>query len=383
MLGRHFTLDDREKILHGIIENWSLRKIGKSVLSHASTVSRELQKHRVLDEPTPTRHDVPKCIRVSSAPWVCNGCDRFSVCKNLKYRYSPMIAEKAYRKSLLSCRRKIRTGSDGLNHIDKIVTPLIRDHKQTVGHVFSTHSKQLGISRSTFYRYVDANLLTVKNIDLPGRVRYPKIQKRHRSDSHKIDNLKCRKGRDYTSFQAFIQANPNAHIMEMNTVIGKIGQGQKVLLTFLMRKSNFMFAFLRDANTQASVKKIFDELQRKLGYARFKTLFFSTLTDNGSEFKNPEELEHGKFGSQRCHIFYCDSRASQQKGRIEKNHEYIRKFLPQGVSFNQLTQAKVNLMMSHINSIKRDSLGGKSPFECLTRGELKDMKKAWSFYHQT
>ena len=102
--------------------------------------------------------------------------------------------------------------------------------------------------------------------------------------------------------------------MEMNTVIGKIGQGQKVLLTFLMRKSNFMFAFLRDANTQASVKKIFDELQRKLGYARFKTLFFSTLTDNGSEFKNPEELEHGKFGSQRCHIFYCESRASQQKG---------------------------------------------------------------------
>jgi hypothetical protein len=32
-------------------------------------------------------------------------------------------------------------------------------------------------------------------------------------------------------------------------------------------------------------------------------------------------------------------------------------------------------MMSHINSVKRDSLGGKSPFEMLTRGELSDMKK--------
>ena len=33
MLGRHFTLDDREKILHGIIENWSLRKIGNGGLT--------------------------------------------------------------------------------------------------------------------------------------------------------------------------------------------------------------------------------------------------------------------------------------------------------------------------------------------------------------
>lgn len=32
-------------------------------------------------------------------------------------------------------------------------------------------------------------------------------------------------------------------------------------------------------------------------------------------------------------------------------------------------------MMSHINSVKRDSLDGRSPFECLTRAELKTIKK--------
>ena len=32
-------------------------------------------------------------------------------------------------------------------------------------------------------------------------------------------------------------------------------------------------------------------------------------------------------------------------------------------------------MMSHINSVKRDSLDGRSPFECLTIAELKTIKK--------
>jgi IS30 family transposase len=99
------------------------------------------------------------------------------------------------------------------------------------------------------------------------------------------------------------------------------------------------------------------------------------LTDNGSEFKRPDELERSPMGRTRCRVFYCDSRASQQKGRCEKNHEYIRRFFPQGSSFNGLTQDDVNLMMSHINSVKRDSLNGASPFDVLSKTQLNDMKK--------
>lgn len=69
------------------------------------------------------------------------------------------------------------------------------------------------------------------------------------------------------------------------------------------------------------------------------------------------------------------SRASQQKGRIEKNYEYIRRFIPQGKSFDTMSQEDINRMMSHINSVKRDSLGEKSPFECLNRKYLNAIKK--------
>ena len=43
-------------------------------------------------------------------------------------------------------------------------------------------------------------------------------------------------------------------------------------------------------------------------------------------------------------LFYCDPRRSEQKGQIEKNHEYIRYVLPSGTSFDGLTQEKVALV---------------------------------------
>ena len=46
-----------------------------------------------------------------------------------------------------------------------------------------------------------------------------------------------------------------------------------------------------------------------------------------------------------------------------KNHEYIRKFFPKGSSFDKLTQDNINLMLSHINSTKREILNNMSPIE--------------------
>ncbi len=42
---------------------------------------------------------------------------------------------------------------------------------------------------------------------------------------------------------------------------------------------------------------------------------------------------------------------------------FIRRILPKGSSFNELTQEDVNLMMSHINSYKRKELNDCSPLQ--------------------
>ena len=68
-------------------------------------------------------------------------------------------------------------------------------------------------------------------------------------------------------------------------------------------------------------------------------------------------------GTQRCKVFYCDPYVSNQKGRLEKNHEYIRYVIPKGRSMYKYTQEDINLMASHINSTARDSLNGATPFD--------------------
>ena len=68
-------------------------------------------------------------------------------------------------------------------------------------------------------------------------------------------------------------------------------------------------------------------------------------------------------GSKSTTIFYCDPYCFWQKGACEKNHEYIRYIRPKGSSFADLDDEKIMLMMNHINSEKRDSLNGHSPYE--------------------
>ncbi len=55
--------------------------------------------------------------------------------------------------------------------------------------------------------------------------------------------------------------------------------------------------------------------------------------------------------------------ASFQKPNVELNHEFIRKILPTGSSFDGLTQHHVDLMLSHINSYSREKLNDKSPLD--------------------
>ena len=75
----------------------------------------------------------------------------------------------------------------------------------------------------------------------------------------------------------------------MDTVIGK--QGGKCLLTIHFVNTSFMLAFLRDHNDAQSVIDIFNDIQEILKIDKFKELFPLILTDNGSEFSNPIEIE--------------------------------------------------------------------------------------------
>lgn len=202
-------------------------------------------------------------------------------------------------------------------------------------------------------------LLSIKNIDLPRKVRY---KVRNKKQNSKKKDYSYRIGRTYEDFLNMLKENPNSHIVEMDTVIATNESG-KVLLTLFFREFNFMIARLLPNKSSKSVKDQLDNIEKIIGTQLYKRVFKYILTDNGGEFQKPEELETSINGSKRSSIYYCEPNRSDQKAKVEKNHEYIRYIIPKGTSMDNYIQDDIDLMMSHINSTAREVLNFAIPYD--------------------
>lgn len=301
------------------------------------------------------------CEYLDRPPYVCNGCKRNSSTGCLlvmrKY-YRASHAQKAYEKRLSTSRTGINLTLSELRALDELVVPLLKKG-QPVSHIYAHHEDELGISRKTLYNYIDQGALTVRNIDLRRRVKY---KKRKKQSSGVAPNYKYRSGRTYKDFQNYLADHPETDVVEMDTVKGSNTAGQ-CLLTMMFRSSSLMLIFLLKRCTQEEVKRVFDDLSAALGIQLFRKTFPVILTDNGAEFKDPSGLEKTANGARRTRLFYCDPSNSNQKARLEKNHEYIRYVIPKGRSLYRMTDEKTLLLCSHINSVARDSLNGHKPYQ--------------------
>ena len=77
------------------------------------------------------------------------------------------------------------------------------------------------------YHYIDSNVLSARNIDLPRKVRY---KKRRRPKTINKFEYEYRQGRTYDDFQKFIEQNPNVNVIEMDTVKGTRNKGKTLLV---------------------------------------------------------------------------------------------------------------------------------------------------------
>ena len=284
---------------------------------------------------------------MTKAPYVCNGCEERSKCTLEKSLYSAVIAEDEAKLLLRESRSGISLDEDEIQRIDSIVTPLVLQG-QSIHHICCSNKDSIMSSERTIYNYVNDHVFTAKNIDLPRKVRY-KPRKKAKT-RFKVDKT-CVIDRSYNDFLAFMKSMEYSALVQMDTVEGRIGG--KVLLTLSFVNSSFMLAYLREANTSKSVTDIFQMLWEVLGKKYFMELSPVILTDNDSEFSNPASIEFDEEGNRRTYLFYCHSSSPFEKGAIENNHEFIRRILPKGTSFDNLTQDDIQRMLNHINSYKR------------------------------
>ena len=410
-------LTDRVAIETGLCRGESFKRIAKRIGRHPSTVAHEVMENRTFIKGTYyagkdcqhartcavknlcwgsedacnyrckycrgydctkmcDRYVSAACHKPDKPPYVCNTCKNRKLCIKDKFVYSAPYADAAVSRRRSESRQGIRLTAEQKEFVDELVTRLVRKG-QPLTHIYAEHEAEMPMSLRSLYNYIDAGELTIRNIDLRRKTGYRPRKKKYKDIGNQqgFANQKYREGRTYEDFESRMKYSALS-VVEMDTVKGVRERGKR-LLTMIFQDNSIMLLFLLPDGKAESVKRVFDYLERGLGLERFYRLFPIILTDNGSEFKRPADLEFTDDLTVRTDIYYCDPMASWQKPHIEKNHEFIRYVIPRGKSLNPYTQEDITLLMNHINSTRRPGLGNKAPYELINE-EDEDM---WALFH--
>ena len=368
----HLSYEDRKNIEDGLNENKSINQIAKEINRSHSSILREIDRNKIYYKPNNYGYSKitdPKnlykyqpCERLSKSPYVCNGCKSRSGCRKERYTYYARKADDSYREVKSESRKGINLTPEEVYTINTTLTPLIKKG-QTINHLYINHPDILDFSKPSFYNYVNNGVFEFGPLDFPRIVKYKK-----RKNSNKRRTRKEREiliGRTYDDFIDYTSKHPDVNIVEMDTVVG-LQDESECFLTLLWRKTKFMLILKMESQTTDEVTRMFEYLQYIIPEDDYKRLFQVILTDNGHEFFDVNNIEcMHETGEYVTHLFFCEPHMSCQKGMIEKNHEFIRYVLPKSSSFKRIDQEECDLIMNNINSLCRDSLNGKCPYEAM------------------
>ena len=358
----HLTLDNRIDIQQMLRDGFNFKMIANSLKKDPSTISKEVRKHIFVKESTCTVKDKHGkeikeiCIKLTKPPYVCNACKKRTYCHMEKHLYDGKYAQNEYEKLLKESREGIPLTKESFYEVDKIISEGVRKG-QHIYHIVQTND--INVSLSTVYRHLDKGYLSISPLDLPRKV---KFKPRNKNNVTYVPN-RVRVGRTYDDFLKFIKIHDISNWVEMDTVIGS--QGGKVIMTWDFTFCNFMVGFLLDSKTASNVASAFFDIKSSFNEndIAFADIVPPVSTDNGGEFSNADAIEQNLNGDKETSLFFCRPMKSCDKPHVEKNHTLFRDICPKGTSFDNFTQETVDLIFSHVNSVARKKLNGKTPYE--------------------
>lgn len=382
MKGTHLTLEERKFIQHGLEEGFSKAKIARELGKSPSTVSKEVKKHRTFKVASTygrgTRYfcenagTLKQCFgckkecenfkkrqcKRREKIGVCNRCPDNQKCGLDKYYYHAAKAHEIYLKTLSDSREGVNMTSTRMIMIAEIIGPLLKKG-QSIYQIVKNHP-EIGLCVKSLYTYIESGVFSTQGIDNFSLRRQVSMRKRKPLKPRK--EPVCYDGFRYEDYLEFKAANPNVPTTEMDTVLN--APEGPYIQTFLFENAPVMIGFLHKEKTSVSMASTLDMLQDRLGKDDFQKIFSLLLTDRGTEFSKRELFEsNSETGEMRSNIFYCDPQMPSQKPHVENNHNYVRDIIPNGKSLKNLTQEDLELVFSHINSVPRKALNGKTPYE--------------------
>ena len=395
----HFTLEERKQLEELVCSRLKIKEIATILHKSETSVSRELKRNRskVYNHRKPNHCVLVKecvikslcknmacrtlckncfygkncnskcdayieaeCPKLNRFPYVCNGCSLKRNCTCNFYNYDVTSADKTSKLVNSESRKGIGLSEEEFKKLDSL---LVNGTKkgQSVEHICSYC--EFNVGSRTVRNYINHGYTTVTNLETPRGVKFKKRKKKVPADEIK-KTRSCKVGRDYSSFLRYMTGAVFTIYTQLDTVEGLKKDGKKpLLLTLIIVKLNLFLCFLIPDSSSKRKKEVFDYLYNKLGndYSKF---FKVILTDNGSEFNSPEDIEIDfETGEVRSKVFYCSPYHSWEKGSIEVCHELLRRIIPKGQSLRHLTTLDTVLINNVINNYVRVDLDNKSAYQ--------------------
>ena len=363
------TIEDRMLIEQLLRENYKLKDIARVIEVESSTISREIKFRRKANNSSFI------CDKTNKYPFVCVNCPKKVHCNKKKFYYNFREAQKDYENKLKYSRIGIDMSIDEVEYWNDYFKDKIKDKNQPILHIFKNIENEFPKSIQSFYKYVHKGYFSSINDEMLARsFSYKTRNKKEKIKTISKDNI-IKKGRKIEDFNNYIINNPNANIVEMDTVIGKF-EDNKCIMTLYFRKSKLMLMFIIKKYKPSEVYKVFNKIRNLIGDDLYKIMFEVILTDNGWEFSKPEDIEFNhETGEKLINVFYTEPYSSWQKGGIERNHEFIRYIIPKGISFDNLSKKNVIDIMNNINNVQRKSLDYQTPYELFLKQYGEDISK--------
>lgn len=246
----------------------------------------------------------------------------------------------------------------------------IKMSPEVIAHKIKTQEHfKIKLHWKTIYNYIDKRILNTTRSELTYGSYITKVKKKKEENSVRKYN---KKGKTIHDRPEEINTRETIGHWEMDLVEGLKGNKEPYLLVLSERKTRKEIIRIIPDKSNVSVKKALDNIEKELGVVKFREIFKTITTDNGSEFLNWEAIEKSYTGCKKTRTkqYFADAYSSWQRGTNENINKMIRRFLPKGTSFKKLTKQEVIRIEQWINNYPRKMFNFKSSLE-IYEEELK------------
>lgn len=146
---------------------------------------------------------------------------------------------------------------------------------------------------------------------------------------------------------------------EMDTIVDSYGNA---ILTLTERSTNFVLAEKLKGGRKADTTA---KAVIRLLYP-YRKWIKTITTDNGCEFAAHVKISDALSmkNMHRIIVYFTDSYCSWQKGAIENANKLIRRYIPKGTNFNNVSDLKIKRIQHMLNARPREKLNFNSPKFC-------------------